>query len=171
MSHCCPTTDDTESCAIPAEDQQIAAVAVDSCPVCGQKGKPVKRITMQSLLAISLLALRHVPYRFCLTPHCPVVYFATDGGQTFTTDQVRERVHQKNTSDDVPVCYCFRFTPADIRGELAETGTSTVAARISQGVREGRCACEIRNPQGSCCLGNVQAVVKRVEAALAWASS
>jgi hypothetical protein len=29
-------------------------------------------------------------------------------------------------------------------------------------VKAGNCACEVRNPQGSCCLGNVQATVKQV---------
>jgi hypothetical protein len=29
----------------------------------------------------------------------------------------------------------------------------------------GRCACEVRNPRGACCLGDVAAVVKRVAAA------
>jgi hypothetical protein len=32
---------------------------------------------------------------------------------------------------------------------------------IKAGIKTGQCACDIRNPQGSCCLGNVSAVVKR----------
>ena len=32
-------------------------------------------------------------------------------------------------------------------------------AAVEAGIRAGKCACDIRNPQGSCCLGNVRAVV------------
>ncbi len=39
--------------------------------------------------------------------------------------------------------------------------------QMTTGTKTGQCACDIRNPQGSCCLGNVGAVVKRVEESLA----
>ncbi|MCK9905406.1 hypothetical protein MXD63_36140, partial [Frankia sp. Cpl3] len=32
--------------------------------------------------------------------------------------------------------------------------------RIKTQVQAGRCACEIHNPQGTCCLGNVSAFVR-----------
>lgn len=47
-----------------------------------------------------------------------------------------------------------------IRDELAATGKTTVIERIAAEMKAGFCACEIRNPQGSCCLGNVKAAVK-----------
>ena len=62
------------------------------------------------------------------------------------------------------VCYCFRYTPGSIRAEIEATGHSTVVDAINEGIQAGQCACDIRNPQGSCCLGNVRAVVKRIEA-------
>lgn len=34
-------------------------------------------------------------------------------------------------------------------------GKSTAVAKITEYVEAGKCACELRNPQGSCCLGNV----------------
>jgi hypothetical protein len=107
--------------------------------------------------------VRQVGYLFCRTADCPVVYFAEDGEQAFSTAEVRERVHQKEpNADDVFVCYCFRHTPENIRAEWVTTGHSTVVEQVNAGVQAGKCACEIRNPQGSCCLGNVRAVVKRV---------
>jgi len=51
-----------------------------------------------------------------------------------------------------------------IRGELAATGKSTVIDRIAAEMKADFCACEIRNPQGSCCLGNVKAAVKAAQA-------
>ena len=45
--------------------------------------------------------------------------------------------------------------------EIRDTGKCTILQHITAEVKAGNCACEIRNPQGSCCLGNVNAAVKR----------
>lgn len=93
---------------------------------------------------------------------CPTVYFAADGESRFTEDSLSERVHQKHPEDDdVFVCYCFRHTPGSIRAEPREMGETGVIESVTAGIRAGKCACDIRNPQGSCCLGNVRAVVDR----------
>jgi hypothetical protein len=65
------------------------------------------------------------------------------------------RVGAKETADPIPVCYCFGLTRKDIENEIAETGRSTVADRISAEVKKGTCACEVKNPSGKCCLGEV----------------
>lgn len=57
------------------------------------------------------------------------------------------------------MCYCFEVTEADIGREIAATGASTAMDKITTHVKAGRCACEIKNPQGTCCLGNVAAIV------------
>ena len=135
------------------------------CPTCQQTGKPVDSLTLKALLAVPLTEVRPVEYRFCRTPGCPTVYYSADGQQRFGEDALRERVHQKHPNDDdVFVCYCFRHTPGSIRAELAATGQSGVVAAITAGIQAGQCACDIRNPQGSCCLGNVRAVVQRITA-------
>ncbi|MHB8624696.1 MAG: putative iron-sulfur cluster-binding metallochaperone [Aggregatilineales bacterium] len=134
------------------------------CPACGHKGKAVDTATVKAMLAVSLAAMRDTPYLFCREADCPVAYFSADGTQTFTTDQLRERVFQKEPdSEDVFVCYCFRHTPGSIRDEIVEIGQSTVVDAINAGIKAEQCACDLRNPQGSCCLGNVGAVVKRVQ--------
>lgn len=47
------------------------------------------------------------------------------------------------------------------RTEIRATGQCTVPGRIAAEMKADRCACEIRNPQGSCCFANVTAAVKR----------
>jgi hypothetical protein len=75
-----------------------------------------------------------------------------------------EQVYQKHLhEDEIFGCYCFRHTIGSIRSELIATGTSTVVDYINKGIQAGKCACDIRNPQGSCCLGNVRAVIKRLQ--------
>ena len=101
------------------------------------------------------------------TADCPTVYYSADGAHEFAELSLRERVHQKHpTAHDVPVCYCFRHTPGSIAGELTSTGRSSVVQRVTAGIQSGQCACEIRNPQGVCWLGNVRAVVTRAQESL-----
>jgi hypothetical protein len=73
-------------------------------------------------------------------------------------------VYQKEPgAETVPVCYCFQHSPASIRAEWLATGQSTVIEAINQGIQAGHCAYDIRNPQGSCCLGNVRQVVEQIQ--------
>ena len=134
------------------------------CPACGQAGRSVDLSTLKALLAVPLTELRCPQYRFCPTPGCPLVYFSVDGTQSFGEGQLRERVHQKHPAEeDVFVCYCFRHTVGSIRAELGTTQRSTVVQEVTAGIQAGQCACDIRNPQGNCCLGNVRAIVQRLQ--------
>jgi hypothetical protein len=92
-----------------------------------------------------------------------VVYFSEDGQQLFYVNDIRERVYQKEPDNpDVPICYCFRYTPKDIRLQLEATGKVAIIADIEAGIQEGQCACDWRNPQGDCCLGNVRRFIKHL---------
>jgi len=96
---------------------------------------------------------------FCPAPDCDVLYYGADG-RLVEKSAAKVRVGIKETEDPVPLCYCFGFTLADVRREIAETGACTVPARISAAMRETGCQCEVKNPSGSCCLGEVNKVVK-----------
>ena len=133
------------------------------CAGCGQPGRTVDPITVKALLGPESLARLSAPaHRFCPTASCPVVYFGE--GEAFGLGEVAAPVFQKEPAGDRTVCYCFAISEADLRREITKTGRSTAAQRITKLVRAGRCACEIKNPQGSCCLGNVAAVVKALGA-------
>ena len=137
------------------------------CPVCNQKGKKVDNLTLKAMLTVSLREMRDTLYYFCRTADCGVVYFSSDGCQTFTQVQVREPVYQKTPQDEtVFVCYCFQHSLATIKKEWVKMGQSTVMEKIKVGIQAGQCACEVRNPQGSCCLGNVSQMVKQVKQAV-----
>jgi hypothetical protein len=86
------------------------------------------------------------------------VYFGE--GEVFQRDDVAAPVFQKEPAGNRTLCYCFAVSEADLRREIAETGRSTAAQRIGDHVQAGRCACAIKNPQGSCCLGDVVATTK-----------
>ncbi len=132
------------------------------CPSCRHSGKPVPRQTVKSLLAVSLRSVAEADYHFCRTRRCPVVYFASAAGAPYTTADIRERVYQKEPErHDVFVCYCFRHTVSELR-EASAAAASRLMRDITDGIQAGQCACELRNPQGSCCLGNVRASIKQL---------
>lgn len=130
-----------------------------TCPACKQVGRPVGDATVRAMLdpekARSLLS---VPLRFCRTSSCDVLYYGTDGRNARKQD-ARVRVGLKETEDPIPLCYCFGFGRADVEREIARTGYCTIPERINAEIRAGRCECEIKNPSGGCCLGEVGAAV------------
>ena len=131
------------------------------CQQCGRPGKPVGRITVEALLKPELqTGLNGMRYAFCETPDCPVVYFSVDGTR-FTKDQIRVRVGLKETEDPILVCYCFGITERMIREEVMRTGRSAASSRIRAAVKAGNCSCEVENPSGRCCLGEVAQAEKR----------
>jgi len=161
----CPNEAGNLVCELPVQDFQRPAHAIHVCPVCGEKGKPVQTQTIKAMLSVSLREVRDVQYLFCRTKTCPVVYFSFNGEQTFTVEEVRERVYQKQRdSKEVFVCYCFQHTAGEIRTASSKARIAIVD-NINQGIHAGQCACDLRNPQGSCCLGNVNELLKQIEKA------
>jgi hypothetical protein len=130
------------------------------CPVCAGPTSSVATQTVKALLAVSLREVRAEQYRFCASPTCEVVYVSDDLAQRFTTDQLREVVYHKAFDDDEQlICYCFRYTVGAVRrGD--STARAAIMADITAGVQAGQCACDLRNPQGSCCLGTIRRVLK-----------
>ncbi|MGG1880715.1 (2Fe-2S)-binding protein [Paenibacillus cisolokensis] len=128
------------------------------CPRCNQKGKEVPLITLKSLLKPTSLETIHpdTSYRFCNNPSCDVVYFSANS--TYVRDELKVPVFQKDESQDVPVCYCFGWTRTRIH-DAVQAGQKP-NEQISGHVKAGRCGCEVNNPQGSCCLGNVTAFIR-----------
>ncbi len=90
-----------------------------------------------------------------------MVYFPYGAGAAlFQKPDLTVRVGLKETEDPVSICYCFGITRKEVWGEIQETGVSTVVNRIKTEVRVGNCSCEVKNPSGKCCLGNITRTVK-----------
>lgn len=133
------------------------------CPGCGQAGRPVASLTVEAIVdPAAATTLSGVEPRLCRTQACEVLYYGGDGRSVHKRES-RVRVGLKETEDPLPVCYCFGFSRADIEREIAQTGGCTIAARITAEVKAGRCACEIKNPAGTCCLGDVNREIKEAK--------
>ena len=143
-------------CQIPANETS----AKNGCPVCHHKGKRVPLITLKSLLKpTSLETLKpEENYSFCSNPLCEVVYYS--GSHSFDKDTLKVPVYQKDDALDVPVCYCFGWTRERLIQAVQKN--ERPIDQIRQHVQANRCGCEVNNPQGSCCLGNVTAFVRTI---------
>jgi hypothetical protein len=160
MNDCCAVPGSTEACAI-VVDKEIPN-ANSCCSTCEKEGRPVERQTVFHHVKHEHLERVHgESYRFCADPSCRIVYYS-DKGTCFTVDELRELVTTKAQGDKRPICYCFGFTEGDAREEIARTGTSAIPSTISRLIKMGMCACEVRNPAGVCCLGDVNRIVNRV---------
>lgn len=135
------------------------------CPSCAQAGTPVDRITLKALLTPAGLR-RGIPAqpRYCGNADCPIVYFDANGDVTFTEADLTVRVYAKHPSDPAtPVCYCFGVNVGAMNGEGARELRETVAREV----QAQHCACEVKNPKGDCCLGDLVRLERGREAEVA----
>ncbi len=133
-----------------------------NCPACGSRGRKVKPLTIESLAAPAALAELETTEGFahCPASGCDAVWFHADTGQALGRADCRVRVGMKETEPPRPVCYCFGHTIEEIEAEIRATGKTGIPASIADKCRQGLDRCEETNPQGSCCLGNINQVVK-----------
>ena len=151
MSDCCSVN---ETCSV--KETPAAAPAVKPCPECGSRSKQVESLTVKSLVRHLPFEMTSAQYYFCEATGCAAVYFPSNPeASTFRRGDLLVRVGAKESDDAGLVCYCFGITRKDIADEIQQTGKSTVAERIKAEVQAGTCACEVKNPSGKCCLGNV----------------
>jgi len=147
---------DPESCCRPG----VASNQGRSCPRCGQAGSLVETQAVKaSVTGEALARIPHAAFRFCAESSCPVVYFS--GATTFATTDVRVPVWQKLPSGERTICYCFGENEGAIRSEILRDGRSEAVERVRAHIKARRCACDIRNPRGVCCLGDLIAAVAR----------
>ena len=131
-----------------------------TCPTCSKPGHTVGTVTLEALVRPGRLPASEASWAFCATSGCPVAYFSATGA-TVDQEDVDVRIGTKVADPPHTVCYCFDHTEESIREEIERTGASTAFASIKAQIEAGNCACETKNPKGTCCLGDV----RRVEAA------
>ena len=133
------------------------------CPASQTQSRKVQRITLEHLLSPAKVStIQNAQYYYCPDPDCNVVYFSYENVPCFTIHDLNVKVLAKDISEDVPVCYCFGWTRHRIKNRLQEPGASNPATEISRDVRAGKCSCDIKNPTGRCCLGDIQSYIASI---------
>jgi hypothetical protein len=135
MDDCCKNT------AVPSSQPSRAI-----CPRNGRSYGSVPRATVLHHLAQPWrVAPAFNSYYFCDDPQCTVVYFANDGS-VFESSAVRTEIGQKLRGPDSTLCYCFGITYSEAAANPA------IREFVITETKRKSCACESRNPSGTCCL-------------------
>lgn len=150
MSGCCASKPNG-ACVLPQNTS-------GTCPSCATKAKSVSTLTVKSLVRDHTHVSKDSVYWFCRTPDCEIVYFSDD--KVFRKPDVKARVGLKEREDPIPLCYCFGYERADIRRDVEAHGKSDIPDWIKAEVQAGFCACEVKNPSGACCLGDINRTVR-----------
>ena len=151
----------TTGCCTPQSKDKVA------CPKCNEKAKGVLGKTLEHLLtneAKAKLTSCFDGFYYCKTPSCEVVYFRND--EILTQNDMSVVVGLKEGASPATTCYCFDWTKEKIRAELQETGKTNALEDIKAKMENPGCSCEILNPCGGCCLGDVGKAIKEIKAEL-----
>lgn len=145
-----------ECCCPPPETATKLA-----CPTCLQTAGRVEAVTVKALLRPEALGrITLAGFYFCPGSACDTVYFSE--GQVFRTGDLSVDVWQKQPAGRRTFCYCFGENEAEMRAELQTTGRINAVERVRHHIAERRCACDIKNPRGTCCLGELGRAVQRI---------
>jgi hypothetical protein len=150
----CRSVVENQTCSLPSGTPGL-------CPECRIKGKAVATLTVKSLARDHAAVQAGAQFSFCRTPDCEVVYFSDP--VLFKKPDLKVRVGIKETTDPVPLCYCFEYDREDIRRDMDATGNTTILENIKAEVQGGFCACEVKNPSGACCLGDITRAIQEFE--------
>ena len=144
----------------------LPQVAEGACRSCGSKGLQVPLSAVKALLQPWGLraGVPRAP-RFCASPACPVVYFDEVSDRRVEESELTVLVYAKHARDrSAPICYCFGFAVGDVLDAM-KTGAAAISSIVRTEVVAGQCACEVKNPKGTCCLGDI-AFAERVAQAV-----
>ncbi len=138
----------------------------DTCPICKNKAKDVSFVTLSHIIKkdyqkqISLLE----GFYFCKTTDCEMVYFKDN--ELIKKDNLTKEVGLKKWTSVSTVCYCFNWTKEKMEEEINLFGKTNAIDDISNKMATEKCACEINNPSGKCCLKDVKQTIKDIETTL-----
>lgn len=130
------------------------------CPHCHQRAKGVLGKTVDALVKEETKAKLSCldGFYYCKTPSCDVIYFRDD--TILTQDDMSVVVGLKDGASPATVCYCFEWTKEKIQAEIEATGKTIALEEIKAKMQDPGCACEVLNPSGGCCLGDVTKAIK-----------
>lgn len=132
---------------------------IKQCPGCNRNGKKVKEITLNNLLKNDKEPGSE-SYQVCTTQNCNIVYFSESDSQRFNKDDLKVRFGLKEAESPRTLCYCFNHSVEEIESEIIATGDSKAISKIKTSMKENGCDCEITNPLGGCCMGEISKVIK-----------
>jgi bacterioferritin-associated ferredoxin len=144
-------------CGCNTADKELAKV--NKCPVCGNEGISVSKITVEHLVAGDYRkTIEGDGYRICMNEDCNVVYYNTNSGVKFSKDQVS--VPEKDANPKY-ACYCSKVTEEQVIEAVVKHGAKTVQEvnAITGAMKNSNC--KENNPLGVCCHKIIQEAIDK----------
>ena len=164
----CCSVNSTQSCTSDAHSDRDNCCTPqpkgkEECPQCHDKAKGVLSKTLEHLLIHE--AKKEFTnldgFHYCKTPSCEVVYFR--GNDILLQKDLTVGVGLKEGSSPETLCYCFEWSKEKIREELINKGETVALEDIKAKMENPGCSCEVLNPSGGCCLGDVTKAIKEIQ--------
>jgi len=157
QTNSCSTELELHNCCTPQPKGKV------ECPSCHQKAKGVLGKTFEALVIDETKAkfLCFDGFYYCKTPNCTTIYFRDE--TILTQEDIKVVVGLKDGAIPATVCYCFDWTKEKIKSELEATGATIALEDIKIKMENPGCSCEILNPSGGCCLGDVSKAIKDIQ--------
>jgi len=118
------------------------------CPVCGNLGQKVKKITVEHQVKDNITPYGE-EFFLCRTPECEVGYYSEDV-KVIGQEQLKNKIwFKENISSPIPICYCANVTKEEILYHVAEAQCCSNLDDIKRhtGANTG-CECITKNPAG-----------------------
>ena len=130
------------------------------CPGCEKPAVDIQ--TVKSMVTFPLWELEpNDEFFYEDAPDSPTVYFSTRSGTLIDEKDIREKVYSKHSDeDDCYVCYCFQITVGALRNATSSE-REAILRRVKEASGKGQCSCKTRNPKGSCCIGDIKALIDK----------
>ncbi|MDD3663189.1 MAG: (2Fe-2S)-binding protein [Candidatus Pacebacteria bacterium] len=135
---------------------------VNKCPVCGNEGISVSKITVEHLVSDDYrMTVEGDGYRICMNEDCNVVYYNTNSGIKFLKEQVRVPIWFKKDANPKYACYCSKVTEEQVIEAVVKHGAKTVREvnSITGAMKNSNCI--EKNPLGICCHKIIQEAIDK----------
>jgi hypothetical protein len=123
---------------------------IQICSECGQPGVRVKEEAVRFNILNSKRKVKNsnTKWNLCINPDCECSYFC--GKDFFKTSDLKRPLFFKDSSDNVPICYCSDLTRGEIK-DAVRNGCKTIKEVQKFTKKNITGHCETRNPLGKCC--------------------
>lgn len=131
------------------------------CPHCGARGRAIPSVTLQHHVVPARRAqiIHEDGWSLCTDPECDVVYFRLE--DAVRRGEVIALPYLKDSGGSRLVCFCFEHSVEAVEEDVHRHGSSTLRATIAAACAAGQDDCARKNPQGRCCLGDLDRLVAR----------
>ena len=132
---------------------------IQICPECGQPGVKVnsKAVKYNLKKSVSAKIDHKLKWNACINKDCRCSYYS--GKQKYSIADMGTPLFYKDSSDNVPICYCSDLTRSEIKNAVRKGKLTTGAVRkFTHKTSTGHC--DKMNPLGKCCKQILMKTIK-----------